>query len=247
MRASLCRPVHGEIGGNGFHTIENGRMRQPRNISTWQGAWRLCAILAAVLTFIPTQDLLAGWGSPGISEAMDAAKVVNTADSALGDDKEMGKRFGRFMESFMQQMDRQGDDKKAASPSTNAPPAHAPPAYAPEERARDQRFHPRYREYDPWGATRWGSPYSGYDPWGAGMGYGALGPRRGPYGWGGHPPGSYNGGYPQPYRGYAPPQPPRTGGMNAPRDGAYGRPWDGSDPEQKEANPKRDYANPGFW
>jgi hypothetical protein len=76
-----------------------------------------------------------------------------------GADEEMGRRFGRFMGSFMNQVD--GNRKSPESgPVAVDPPAvaEAPAAHVPGMAA------PPLPTYDPWGATPWGGGRGGYAP-----------------------------------------------------------------------------------
>ncbi|MBF0286067.1 MAG: hypothetical protein HQL51_16580 [Magnetococcales bacterium] len=108
----------------------------------------------------------------------------------------LGKDFGRFMESFADQLNRSREGENSRDRyNTSYPP---PRAAAPEERREapaprvaeaprgyPERGNPNYNWYDPWGAaTPWSGPDPSlmddpWDPWGgSGGGYGWGGYRR---------------------------------------------------------------------
>lgn len=159
----------------------------------------------------------------------------------------MGQGFGKFVGSFMQQM--QSDDGKRAtsaegrlSTAPPPPPVEEPPPVRREreverQRPREDRLEPGererryvpYRTYDPWGAGAWGDPVLGFDPWARGGGWVEhdWNLRKRQYGW------SYGGGSPYdrgeygPYGGGAYPDigggaPLRERSWSAPLGGGYG-------------------------
>ncbi len=128
---------------------------------------------------------------------------------------QMGGRFGKFMGSFMREL--QSDPKKVpetVQPFFPAPREPPPPAARgeapavkearPEKDERRQYVYVPYPTYDPWGADFWGNPSLQVDPWGMSsfaerdwarnrhfygpggpLGYGGYHPDG--YGWGGYP------------------------------------------------------------
>lgn len=202
-------------------------MTEPCDMSKRRGGKSLFAALLALHLLLLPGALHAGWGSP---DPMDAAKAMQLADGSQFDEKAMGKRFGRFMESFVEGAAKGGKEQAA------------PPESAAQAPVQQRERHRRAHNYDPWGARYWGYPGGGYDPWGAGNGYGALRGYGSGGGWGGPgwgaPPG-YGpwGGFPPPRPGYGPP----------PGQGRYAPPSGERPQRQEDQNPRRDYANPGAW
>ncbi|MBF0183580.1 MAG: hypothetical protein HQM06_04205 [Magnetococcales bacterium] len=95
----------------------------------------------------------------------------------------MGQGFGKFVGSFMRQM--QSDEEKKGVPAggeerrlIERPASKAPEWPSARERDEDAGSHgARQRQqarqnhhplYDPWGASWWNDPAFGYDPWGRG-------------------------------------------------------------------------------
>ncbi|MEO5354015.1 MAG: hypothetical protein H7835_12505 [Magnetococcus sp. XQGC-1] len=160
----------------------------------------------------------------------------------------MGQGFGKFVGSFMRQM-QSDEEKKSAVPDDRRVVERAPPP-AGESAVRrepggdsrraevgDRRYVP-YRLYDPWGAARWGDPVLGFNPWGRGNSWvdQDWNARKWQYGWsyggtspwsGGHyggdsyagNPWGYSGGYPG---GYGGERYPYSGGYAGDRYAAYG-------------------------
>ena len=133
---------------------------QPLASIGWSVFWLIMAVLMA--GFVPSRGVVA---------------------AAAPSDKElsmMGQGFGKFVGSFMQQL--QTDEKGKPAPPAEDRPAERSTSYygeAParqdwkEERSspppraaekRERRMVP-YRLYDPWGANRWEDPVLGFDPW----------------------------------------------------------------------------------
>ncbi|MBF0310548.1 MAG: hypothetical protein HQL56_13565 [Magnetococcales bacterium] len=156
---------------------------------------------------------MAGMG--GFSE-MPQQMLSNEASSK---EEVLGKRFGRFMESFMEEVDNRGNAApRSARPARppgggyegyyEAPPDRYDPRYQGERRRPErplddayqsdrgvsersrQRYPKEELRYDPWGGHQGLSPLMGYDPWGA------VAPELG---LGNHWPGGY--GYGSPYGG----------------------------------------------
>ncbi|MEO5339555.1 MAG: hypothetical protein H7837_03410 [Magnetococcus sp. MYC-9] len=88
----------------------------------------------------------------------------------------MGQGFGKFVGSFMRQV--QSDEEKKGAPVEERRPVERPAPSHRESVARSERSEapaPRreteerrpvpYRLYDPWGADHWGDPVFGFNPW----------------------------------------------------------------------------------
>lgn len=129
-------------------------------------------------------------------------------------DAYLGRRFGRFMDSFMTELDRQGghylDQSGGRHPDqyggrypdqsggrypdqyggrySDAPP----PRYSPYDAPRSDYYGDRGS--DPWQERElryYRRLYNEYDPWGSGYGLNAL--TNNPGNWGGYGPGRWNG------------------------------------------------------
>lgn len=117
--------------------------------------------------------VIASFSSSAIAAGAPSDKELST----------MGQGFGKFVGSFMQQM--QSDEGKhppsaggrlpaeATTPSVEDTPTHrereADRRTSREGRTKaDERQYIPYRTYDPWKASAWGDPVLGFDPWARG-------------------------------------------------------------------------------
>ena len=91
----------------------------------------------------------------------------------------MGQGFGKFVGSFMQQMQSEKgvggshpDQHRSSEPSLPEDRSVRSKRDGEDRSQQDpQRVYVPYRAYDPWGASRWGDPYLGYDPWARSRGW----------------------------------------------------------------------------
>ncbi|MEO5362206.1 MAG: hypothetical protein H7838_01075 [Magnetococcus sp. DMHC-8] len=126
-----------------------------------------------------------GW--PVLWSAAVALMVVWMPRSVLAVDppseKElstMGQGFGKFVGSFMRQMQSE-EEKKGVVPEERRAVDRVAPGHGEwptrRDREEDRAVRPGpapanserrslpYRLYDPWGSARWGDPVFGFDPW----------------------------------------------------------------------------------
>lgn len=126
------------------------------------------------------------------AEGYSQSAAMQQAGQALGamnqDDAQIGQRFGRFMEGFMSEVERNRSQgtPQAMAPVQSPVPSPVPPVYnSPPPGSWDRYQAPGYRGgdvlgYDPWGARYWGwDSLAEDDPWHQGYGgyrgYGARG------------------------------------------------------------------------
>lgn len=150
----------------------------------------------AALAMDPYSALAYGAAAGTMSKEMSGSQNQLFAQTGDGkSDAELGQRFGRFMNSFMEGVSDRGtadsepqrsDHGRYGDRYRQEDDRHQRPS---ADRERAQRRTPQYL-YDPWGAQRWSGPVD-YDPLGSAYrGGGGYGDGYSPYGgvgYGGYP------------------------------------------------------------